>query len=304
MKSEHEPKSELAPDWPAAKAARRILATRFDAVRAALGGAAELSADPEPVHQLRVATRRATSAISVFEDLLRSRLARRARRLLQRLRRSAAAARDSDVFLADLESWAPGRPNVEKPGIQFLLGHLLAERRAAQEPLAAAIAAAESAWRGRMARLVSDVRPRDRRTFAEHAAPIATALVRSLSQALDRADFDDPLRLHALRVAGKRVRYALEILAPALSSAVGPVQSDLAELQGILGRAHDNIQAIQRLDRLIDDLSVVRPHLVRLVRGGIHAYRSLQREQWASQRAAFAAWKSRRTAFRGIDLGR
>lgn len=292
----------LGPDMPVGRAAKTALMERFEVVRAALGPAAESSDDPEPIHQLRVATRRAGAAIAVFDDRLPRDQVRRARKLLRRLRRSAAAARDADVFLAALENWAPAQPNVARPGIYFLFGHAIAERRAGQTVAVAAVESGETKWRRRVRPLIRGVH-RGGGPLSQFAAPIVASLVRSFSGAIDSADFDDAPRLHALRVAGKRIRYALEIVATALPvNSVKLVHDALTELQRILGIAHDNVQAIRRLDRLVDDLAAMRPQMLANVRAGIHAFRSCQRELFAEQRAAFGAWKARRPPLRGLDF--
>src|SRR5262245_50660573 len=197
----------LAPEIRVGKAARLALMARLEAVHAELAGAAEMSPDPEPVHQLRVATRRAAAAIEVFDSRLPRKAARRARKALKRVRRAAAAARDADVFLAALDGWAPVRAKVEKPGLQFLFGHVTAERRAAQSDLRDAVAWCESRWAFRLERCAHSVR-RGGKPLGEFAVPICTALIAELDEAVAAADFDDAARLHALRIAGKHMRYA------------------------------------------------------------------------------------------------
>lgn len=297
------PSALIGPETPVRDAARMVLADRLNAVHAEFGRAAEITTNPEPIHQLRVTTRRAGAALAVFTDRLDTSAANSARKRLRQLRRSAAQARDADVFLAVLETWAPGQPNVAKPGFYFLYGHTVAERRASQIHVVKAIERVESKWRRQAVHLIRGVRG-GREPMSEFAAPIIASLVRKFSAAIDAADFDDAPRLHSLRVAGKRVRYALEILTLALpADAVEPLHAALTNLQRILGIAQDNTQAIRRLDRLLDDLATLRPRVLANVRGGIHAFRSFQREQWAEQRAAFVAWKAKRPNLRGIDFG-
>src|SRR5262245_16207437 len=88
----------LNSDMPLGKAARRVFAARLAAVTKHWRPAVEQPNDPENVHQLRVATRRASAAVDIFGDLLPKRLFRRLKKRLRQLRRSAGAARDWDVF--------------------------------------------------------------------------------------------------------------------------------------------------------------------------------------------------------------
>src|SRR2546421_5497268 len=93
---------------PAREAARLVLHRRLEAVIDALGPALQNPTnDPEVVHRLRVATRRAGAALRIFRSLLPARQYRRARNRLRQLRRAAGAARDWDVFLAQLEKQRP-----------------------------------------------------------------------------------------------------------------------------------------------------------------------------------------------------
>src|ERR1051326_4559808 len=95
--------SELGPATPLTDAARRVLAMRLEVVRDHLGLALkEADKDPEHVHQLRVATRRAGAAVEIFALCLPDKVYTTTRKQLRRLRRAAGAARDWDVFLLTL----------------------------------------------------------------------------------------------------------------------------------------------------------------------------------------------------------
>jgi CHAD domain-containing protein len=292
----------LTPEMAVGKAARRALEARLEAVRDTLASARELSADPEPIHEMRVASRRAAAALQFFGGRLPAKVARRARKSLRRLRRGAAPAREADVFLLALESWAPGRAKVEKPGVQFLFGHVTAERRAAQDAVCAAIDQCKSQWAFRLESCPKKVRGGGG-PLSRHAPPICAALVKDLDAAIAAGDFEDAQRLHAMRIAGKRLRYAYELLAPALAPAAQEtLYPTLSELQSMLGAAHDSWQTIRRLDGLIDDVAALHPRLLPSVRAGLSAFRSAQREQIAAHKATFSAWRSKWPAVRIIDF--
>src|SRR5581483_12025917 len=124
---------------PVARAACRALAARLTAVHDALEPAVDWGPDPEPVHHLRVATRRAGAAIDLFSDLLPNKARRKAGRALKRLRRAAGAARDTDVFFNGVREWAVNQSPAARPGLNFLLGLAFARRESAQAELVAAI---------------------------------------------------------------------------------------------------------------------------------------------------------------------
>src|SRR5262245_13887287 len=93
----------LGPKTDTDEAARRVLEVRLQVVRGSLPLAVhDPDRDVEHVHQLRVATRRAGAALRTFERWLPSKTFRKAWKQLRAIRRAAGAARDWDVFVAEL----------------------------------------------------------------------------------------------------------------------------------------------------------------------------------------------------------
>ena len=85
--------SDLGAATPVADAARRVLTIRLEGVRDCLGYALrEPGRDPELVHQLRVATRRASAGLESFADCLPPRVGKTARGLIRNIRRAAGKA--------------------------------------------------------------------------------------------------------------------------------------------------------------------------------------------------------------------
>src|SRR5919204_6722773 len=94
---------DLTAATPLADAARRVLIVRLEAVRDYLARAlSDSDKDPEYVHQLRVATRRARAALDIFAPCLPAKTYKTAKKHLKGIRRAAGEARDWDVFLASL----------------------------------------------------------------------------------------------------------------------------------------------------------------------------------------------------------
>ena len=113
----------LTPSMPLVEAAYIVLPNRFNVVAHFLPLAAGSAAkDIEHVHQLRVASRRAASALELFALCLPKKLEKRLRRLLRTLRRAAGAARDWDVFLTMLQSSKLFSAANAKPARNLLLG--------------------------------------------------------------------------------------------------------------------------------------------------------------------------------------
>ena len=125
--------SDLTADTRVSDAARRVLTFRLEAVRDWLGQALrEAGQDTEYVHQLRVATRRASAALDVFAACLPPKVAKEAKDRLKLIRRAAGEARDWDVFLGRLNETAAEPAGEECAGLDMLIGYALAQRIPAQ----------------------------------------------------------------------------------------------------------------------------------------------------------------------------
>src|SRR5262245_59267031 len=97
----------LSADADVRAAARQSLEDRLSAVHFWLPVAARnLSHDGEPVHQLRVSTRRASAALKLYRDWLPRDRYRWLTRRLHKIRRAANVARDLDVLAHRLREMA------------------------------------------------------------------------------------------------------------------------------------------------------------------------------------------------------
>src|SRR5262249_20000716 len=115
--------AEIDNKTPLVDAARRTLRLRLETVQEQLPLALQKAdEDPEHVHQLRVATRRAGAAVRIFASCLPGKAYRRARKTLRLLRRAAGAARDWDVFFIAVAGEIDGGPGRDRPGPGFLVG--------------------------------------------------------------------------------------------------------------------------------------------------------------------------------------
>ncbi len=244
----------LTADTTLAEAARHALTERLEVVRKALAPALqEADRDPEHVHQLRVATRRGRAVLDVFAVCLPAKVVKRARRALRDLRRAAGEARDWDVFLQTLAERQRRPPVRQRPGLDFLTGHALTQRLAAQERLIEVGQHHPIASDRLLAETVAAVRrPHefDGRELIDLARPTLACLLGDLEAAAGR-DLHDYESLHQVRIAGKRLRYAMELFAdcfaPAFKDELYPA---VEAMQEILGDANDSHVACGRLVQL------------------------------------------------------
>lgn len=284
-------------DTPLQSAAETILRLRLDAVASRLDRAAADPANPDEIHQLRVATRRAAAAMDSLRPALRDKPARRVRKQLKRIRRAAGAARDIDVHHALLTKLRRKAPDEQKPVIDHLLRALELRRAPATQTLADAAERhpAKELRRARKALLRFDDPPEAGPTMLE-AAREALAALAADAHAKGSDDLSDPERLHELRIAGKRLRYAMEVFAccfpPAFRELLYP---RLEEAQEALGAVNDCQQMVSRLEAALheiesdpapDDRGPPRAQL----RAGLSALLSQFRRQRDDRAAGFAEW--------------
>jgi CHAD domain-containing protein len=287
--------SSLTPSTPVEDAARRVLMARLEFIRDYLPLAVHESAkDPEYVHQLRVGTRRGGAALDMFSVCLPDKIYRGAKKRLRRLRRSAGAARDWDVFLDALASWLPKQPARQRPGVICLIGYASAQRFAAQTDLETNGAEYPFSFERFLAETLAAVeRPRnsDGRRLIDLGRPLLRELVRELEEATTR-DLDDYEHLHEVRIIGKRLRYAMEIFADCFP----PVFRDIIypkveEMQEILGNANDSHVAQTRLLALRSRLEAMLPQEWPRLRPGIDGLLDHhQKRQHQSQEQFMEFW--------------
>lgn len=269
--------SDVAPDEPVAAVAVRAVGARLGAVRRHLRRAAR-AGDLVDVHQLRVWSRRADAALSLYAEVFPRRRLRRMRRWLRRIRRAAGQVRDCDVFarwVTDPDGPWPVR--------------LRAERRQGMKTIRRLAAKLDDGRRlKRRARALLARAGRNRPWTAEPFGRWAPAGLRPLVAAfLDNlpGPAADDAALHRLRIQGKRLRYAMELLAGAFP----PVFRDelypqVGALQERLGTVNDLASACMRLDEWLAGAG--SPTTVSRLR----RRRADAEEQLLQARAAFHRW--------------
>jgi CHAD domain-containing protein len=231
-------------DMPVVEAAQVALALRMSAVRKLLKTAAQTACDPddnvEAVHQLRIGTRRAAAAVRLFQEVLPQKQARWFRRRLRTIRREAGLARDSDVLGEQFAS-----QGIE--GNELAAVHLRKARRQSERRLQKLYQKLVESrrWKRRQRRLVQKLKHPPsckgsaRSPFGpwcrDQLARVYEKFAAAAGKSLRRVD-----QLHALRIAGKRLRYALELAPAALPDKVlKSLYDELSDLQERLGKVCD-----------------------------------------------------------------
>lgn len=232
-------------DDPVSDAARHALEQRLDLVWHYVVRAADRRPEPEDVHQLRVAARRAVAAFDAYAELLPPRRFEWFQKQLRKIRKAANDARDLDVMLVRLGDRAESEsPQVWKP----LIKRIKRLRDEAHEPIVAIYKQLHRRdWEHRVEQLVDRVGWRDESrpepSFAE-AARLQLEQLAAPFFAAARSDWQSIDDLHAFRIAGKRLRYGIELfasLSPMLRSEVYP---HMEQLQERLGEINDHAAAV------------------------------------------------------------
>lgn len=236
------------------KAAQQIVAEHLSLVFSRLKKAAKASIDkPEPVHRLRVATRRAKAALELFAPVLPAKHADWFLKKLRKLRKTADQARNLDVFALRMQQ-TPG----DAPGDVAAL--IAQERKRAHQPLIKVHKklAKPSQWQRHQRNLVAKIgtaavaQPSATQTMKVFALQAITPTIQEFLAALGMKD-RSAAQLHRLRVAGKKLRYSLELVEPWLPKRMAKsVLSQLESLQEVLGNLNDYATASELVDDLAD----------------------------------------------------
>lgn len=234
------------------------------------------SADPEYIHQMRVALRRLFAALRLFAPLLPDTLAPALKDSFRPLAQQLGHARDLDVLQTEIV--APVLAALpDEPRLAQLSSAITLQRYRARSDASALLHATRygqtllTALHTLFCRLPEEHNPLST-SLAVFAATRLRRLHKNLVRRAGAAHTGDPTSLHALRIAVKRLRYALEFFAPlAARSAPRHTLRRLVGLQDTLGQLNDLAQAGTLLMRCAGD----DPHLREAVTliGGWHGPR-------------------------------
>jgi len=238
---------DVGPADRAVDVAARALRSRLEAVRTYFRRAVKRPEEPENFHQLRVWTRRSQSALDLYADLLPRRRERKMGKTLKRVRRAAGRVRDCDVFAKRVTGangeWPPD---------------LVKRRKRAHKKLVTLYTrlGRDRRLRWQVDRLLDRLRKRNAdqtQRFVDRARdglrPIAAAFF-----AASPGDACETDALHRFRLAGKDLRYAMELLAPAFAASFrDEVYPVLSALQEKLGAINDLVSAQRELEMRIAD---------------------------------------------------
>ena len=291
------------PDMGLERLAAAALEERRRALSRELPRLADRHRDIEPVHRARVACRRLRTVFAIFRGCFPGRASKKWRREIRRLGRALGAARDADVMISTLVgALKQASDPAVRPGIRRLLLRERQRRQALQAGIESALRRFQGAGLPDEMALFTRAIGRRKRAGAAAVADEARNKAREAGSArLDALlGFAKAVRnpeqieaLHRMRIAAKRLRYALEILAPILDHDFKPAIAALKELQDRLGEIHDCDVWLELLPGfLASERGLMRRYLghagpMARIAPGIEAFRRTRQERRAEAHAEF-----------------
>ena len=266
------------------------------------------TADIEPVHQLRVTSRRLRTGIKHFRACLPEKKTREFEDEIRRLGSALGKARDLDIQIDTLNGLYDDQLDPKfKPGYRRLLLRLKQRRMKRQK---------------KIEQILDEIRQKD--IFTKMNKRLAAAAADSgdiylFTPALyelaftaihaDLADFlsyekfvdspEDMEKLHAMRIAGKHLRYALEIFSPVYKDSLVPHVQYMKDIQSHLGRMHDDDVWVTWLPKFLQEEEArVRDYfgntgpLKRLVPGIDHLIEDRKKSRDQAYQSFLSTWQA------------
>jgi CHAD domain-containing protein len=242
-----------------------------------------LGADPEELHDMRVAVRRLRAFLKTAEDALEPEWRDDLRSRLKWLGGELGPVRDLDVLTERLRGETEGFEEAEARAAERLIGSLEQGRREARSALLAALRSDP------YFELLDDLdaaaaAPRVRGDI--DLAALATKGYRRLRKqagAIGPDSSDDVL--HEVRKSGKKARYAAELARPVAGKRAGRFVKEAKAFQDVVGDHQDAVVAEERLRELVAN----RSGATLLAAGRLIERERIRR---AAARAAFGkAWR-------------
>ena len=217
------------------------------------------------IHELRVSLRRLISLLEILGGAISDDATGKARRVLKKLLRTLSPVRDVHVLSGRMEDFR-GRFAAAKRLAKTLKKEEEVLVRTAQKPLCAAGV-------GRLKRLVGRSRKALRRELLRPGGPRRThaALMGQVREAFLKVDLrrreltrESMDSFHALRIAFKKFRYAVEALQPGILDANDSVMRRMRQFQRRLGEIQDLALMAEFMERVAhedDRMEIGRAHV-------------------------------------------
>jgi len=229
-------------DGPATTGIKQVLVTRFEELHGWRDAALDWT-DPEGVHSMRVASRRLRSALRDFMPYVRKRNLTPAFKKLRDVADVLGRVRDLDVAILALEQIEKQAPPKLSGGVKQFVDNQREVRERARKDLKATLRKSElkqlkSEFQAGIDKATASAE--SLLTFADVSRTVILERLREFER-LTNGLFKplDAEALHELRIAVKRLRYAVELFQQCWSRAISASAKRAARIQSALGDLHD-----------------------------------------------------------------
>ncbi|HEY0321052.1 MAG TPA: CHAD domain-containing protein [Pyrinomonadaceae bacterium] len=292
---------------------RLVLLTRLEEMCARRSEALDWS-DIEGVHDMRVASRRLRSALRDFKPYLRGKVRQKK---LREVAHALGRVRDEDVAIKALEKLTEEAPEDISAGLNQIIDERRGQREKSREALEEAIsktsidrlqeklsAGFERATRGRAVAVErANTHNSDGQSFRSAGREI---ILKQLEEVLGLGvslyrPFDVDSQ-HRLRIAAKRLRYAMELFYACWGKQLKPFSDEVEKMQGSLGDLHDCDVWIEGFGKRLTDGSEIRegttPARLAVRAAAVWLLHHYKKERTRHYRHALARWfEWEKTAF-------
>jgi CHAD domain-containing protein len=229
---------------------RRALEERFDEMCGLREHALNWK-DPEGVHSMRVASRRLRSALSSFMPYANRRNLTAILKQIRSIADTLGDVRDHDVAILELEKLASQAAPELSSTLQQLIETRNKLRKATRQQLKKAIGKGRLKevaldFENAVATVTSEVQPATKPgdSEVESYINVARAVIRDRLDDLEELSSSlyhpsEGKQLHEMRIAAKRLRYAIELFEGCWNSDLASFAKYAARLQTDLGKLHD-----------------------------------------------------------------
>jgi len=259
--------------------------------------------DPEGVHSMRVASRRLRSALRSFLSHLDERALGPIAKQIKIIADTLGEVRDEDVAIEALEDLSKQTPKRFSSTLERLLNSRKEIRETARRRLKKEIGRTHlKHLRDEFHRAVISVpqhqalstSPDTQSSYIEVGRMIIEDLLSDLEELSKSLYYPDEVQpLHDMRIAAKRLRYAIDLFAECWESDIGSFAKHAALLQTDLGLLHDCDVWIEDFRKQISSLRKLQNHDEAEAFVWLFTYYQEQRNK--HYREAFFRWSSWQT---------
>jgi CHAD domain-containing protein len=221
----------------------RLLARRAAALKRHISGGVD--GDAHGVHQARVASRRLREALPVLTSGVKGTKAGKARGKIRRLTRALGAVRELDVTLHVLDDLT-ARDSLPRQALEEVRAHVVVERDERRTVMLKRISQVNLAKLDRRLEAVAEaLAESDSEAWRDALGSRLMKRGKALTSAIGTAGrMYSPEHLHAVRIAAKKLRYAMELALDAGVTAAAKPLAIVKRTQNTLGHLHD-LQVLQ-----------------------------------------------------------